>query len=97
MTMEEIERTGEWSNEEYFDYMKETGNWVENEDLGHTGKPCDRCEHDELGSWKVEAFFNVVDVCTKSYTVVTEFEICLMCMFELYSATYPHGNEDEEN
>jgi len=88
MTLEEIDRTGYWSNEEFFDYMKETGEWKEDGDLGHTGKPCDRCENDELGSWKVEAYMDVVDPCTRSYTVATEFEICTMCMLELYGATY---------
>lgn len=93
MTLEELERAGNWSNEEYFDYMKQTGQWEEQGDLGHTGRPCDRCGGDELGSWKVAALIEVVEPCTQSYVVGTEFEICLMCMIELYGATYPNGSE----
>ena len=92
MTLEELERTDKWSNEDYFDYMKETGEWEERDDLGHTGKPCYRCGNNELGSWKVEAFIEVVDPCTQSYIVGTEFEICQMCMLELHGATYPNVN-----
>ncbi len=96
MTIEELELTEKWSNEEYFDYMKETGEWEEHGDLGHTGKACDRCGQDDLGSWKVEAFFDVVDPCTQSYIVGTEFEICLTCMLELYAATDHNGGEAED-
>jgi len=88
MTLDEIEQTGYWSNEEYFGYMKETGNWGEAGDLGITGKPCDRCENDELGSWKVEVYFDFVEKGSKGYTVVSEFEICTLCMFELYGAKH---------
>jgi len=33
MTLEEIDLTGYWSNEDFFDYMKETGEWREDGDL----------------------------------------------------------------
>ena len=89
MTFEELEHTEDWSNEEYFDYMKESGNWMVHENLGHTGKPCDRCEKDDLGSWKIEAYVDVEESCSRRYSTGTEFKICLMCMLELYGATYP--------
>lgn len=93
MTLEEHELTDNWSNEDYFDYMKETGEWEEHGSMGHTGKPCDRCGHSEQESWIVESFIDVVDSGTLSYIVGTEFEICSLCMLELFGATYPVGIE----
>ena len=92
MTVEELEQAGNWSNEDYFDYMKSSGNWSITEESGHTGNPCDRCGHDGLVSYMVDAWIDVKDSCTRSYSVVTAFEICLMCMFELYGSTQTDNN-----
>lgn len=87
MTFEEFDQaSNNWSNEEYFDYMKESGYWTAHENLGLTGKPCDRCEYDELESWRVEAYIDVYENGSPLYIAGTEFEICLMCMIELHGA-----------
>lgn len=85
MTLDELERSSYWENDEYFDYMKETGNWgfpEDSENREDTGKPCDRCGQDGLRSWKVESYIDVDDVGAR-YTVATDFEFCLLCVLEL--------------
>lgn len=86
MTLDEVEKAGNWSNEEYFDYMKEAGEWDAFEKQEHAPKPCDRCEHDVETTWRVESYFDVQDDCTRRYTLATEFEICTLCMLELFGS-----------
>jgi hypothetical protein len=93
MTLEEVDKTDEWSNNEYFDYMKETGEWDAFDKQEHDAKPCDRCEHGVETTWKVESYFDVQDVRTKRYTIVTEFEICTLCMLELFGSQNPEGKK----
>lgn len=93
MTVDELDEAGNWSNEEYFDYMKETGQWDSFEKLEHADKPCDRCEQTVRTTWKVESYLDVADEDTEPYTVVTEFEICTLCMFELYGSKHPVGQK----
>lgn len=83
MTGEEFHESDNWTNEEHFSRMKETGQWMPVGNLGVTGNPCDRCGHDVLESWDVEAWLLV-----EHYSISTRFEICLLCLLELNGATY---------
>lgn len=89
MTLKKFDHTDNWNNEEYFNYMKESGDWFPHDELGHTGKPCDRCGQDVLSSWRVDALRCVEG----KYIVAREFEICLLCTMELCATTTSDGYE----
>lgn len=91
MTLEEIEATGNWENEDYFQYMRETGNWDVLEGHGVTGTPCDRCGCTVLESCTVETYFLLDDGSSHA----TEFELCTLCVLQLYAAA-PNTMPDEE-
>jgi hypothetical protein len=89
MTPEEVEKTAYWSKDQHFDYMKESGNWNLLEEYAYPDEhsdQCDRCEHDDLELWPVEAFFRMND----GTSIAEEFSICTLCMLELHGANNNH-------